>query len=310
MGISASVGRGGVNHPADVTYVQQLLNQISLSRGGPNPPFMLLGAAGDNLNAAILRFQQANCSGIADGRIDPGGPTIRQLTAMADASDGPPVLDPMSDQPPSFVPGVLDMDVKAKFTLPGFFSAVRSAFPHATPWTFKSSAGVSAGASVVAGAWGFLYLSNSTNTKETPDPTLFFAAVGLGLSASPASGSFSTPSMYSRGIGSIWTSSPVNLKAEDMAGSMLMMSASATPLAPAGSPDGVGLSLYFLNLPNPAMALIKLLEGPSSLYAWFQAGGATQTKAVGMMFGVSKSTPDAGISAIGGWAHLQSAWIL
>lgn len=88
MGISASVGRGGVNHPADVTYVQQLLNRIALNRGGPNPPFMLFGTPGDKLNQAILRFQQANCPGIADGRIDAGGRTLSQLTSMANALGG------------------------------------------------------------------------------------------------------------------------------------------------------------------------------------------------------------------------------
>jgi hypothetical protein len=200
-----------------------------VSRGGPNPPFMLFGAAGGNLNAAILRFQQANCSGVADARIDPTGPTIRQLTAMANATGGPPVYDPASGDPPQFVPGVLDMDVKAKFTLGGIVSALRDSFPHATPWSFTSSAGISAGASIVAGAWGFLYLRNS-NTQETP--TLAYAAAGFGKSVGGASGSFSTPSMFSTGIGSIWTRRPGNLKAAEMAGSMIILSASS------GRPSG------------------------------------------------------------------------
>jgi peptidoglycan hydrolase-like protein with peptidoglycan-binding domain len=289
MGLRGSVGRGGINYPADVTYVQQLLNRVAANRGGPTQPFMLLGTPGDNLNGAILRFQQANCFGVADGRIDADGPTIRQLTAMANVQAGP-VNGPTSDQPPQFVPGVLDMDVKARFTIAGIVSALRSAFPHATPWTFA------------------LYVANSdTNVTRT----LSFAAAGLGISVAPASGSYSTPSMYSRGIGSIWSSFPGELKAEDMAGSLMIMSASAAPLSPsAGAANGVGLSIYFLSLPNPVMAVKKVLEGPSSLYAWFRAGGAAQNKGVGIMFGVMKSTPDAGVSAIGGWAHLKTTWIL
>lgn len=307
MEIRASVGRGGMNLPADVTYVQQLLNRIAVHQGGPNQPFMLFGAPGDNLNRAILRFQQANCPGVADGRIDAGGQTIRQLTAMANVQAGP-VSDPSSDQPPQFVPGVLEMDVKAKFTLAGIVSALRSAFPHATPWTFSSSAGVTAGADVALGAYGVLYLANA-NTNAPPR-SLYFAAAGLGISVAPASGSYSTPSMYSRGIGSIWSSCPGDLKAEDMTGSLMIFSASAAPLSPSVGANGVGLSLYFLSLPNPMMAVKKVLEGPSSLYAWFRAGGAAQNKAVGIMFGVMKSTPDAGVSAIGGWAHLKTTWIL
>jgi hypothetical protein len=303
MGISASVGRGGVNHPADVTYVQQLLNRIALNRGGPNPPFMLFGTPGDKLSQAILRFQQANCPGIADGRIDAGGRTLSQLTSMANALGGA-VDDPGAGPVPKFVPGVLD-DIKPKFSLDKILSALKSVFPHPTPWSFNSSAGLSVGAPFTAGAWGWLYLKRS-NPDETP--SLSFAAAGIGVSVAPVSAAYSTPSMYSRGIGSIWTSSPVNLKAADMAGSLLILNVSTAPIV-AGYP-AIGVSIYLLNLPNPGMALVKILEGPSSLYEWFHAGGTT-ARALGVMVGVAKSTPDIGsISLVGGWSHLRTGWIL
>ena len=67
--ISASVGRGGVNRPADVKLVQKVL----LARGQAD----LLAATGvcdGKTVAAIVAFQAAFMRA-PDGKIDPGGTT-------------------------------------------------------------------------------------------------------------------------------------------------------------------------------------------------------------------------------------------
>ena len=86
--ITRSVGAGGVNKPADVTEVQQLLNQVPVAQGGAAPPFLLFGTCNSATLAAILRFQKMQVPAFADGRIDPGGPTLAKLNKLA-AGPGP-----------------------------------------------------------------------------------------------------------------------------------------------------------------------------------------------------------------------------
>ena len=79
--ISGSVGRGGRNFPAaDVMTVQYLLNCVPGSQGGPTPELVVDGVVGPKTIAAIEGFQRKN-TGIADGRVDPGGATLRALQA-------------------------------------------------------------------------------------------------------------------------------------------------------------------------------------------------------------------------------------
>ena len=85
--ISASVGRmGGVNRPPDVKTVQELLNQVPVSDGGPRTPLIENGLCGQDTIDAIQKFQLHHFGWRgADGRVDPGGPTLRKLNEY----DGP-----------------------------------------------------------------------------------------------------------------------------------------------------------------------------------------------------------------------------
>jgi Putative peptidoglycan binding domain len=85
--ITAPVGRlGGVNRPADVKTVQELLNQVPSTSGGPRPLLDPDGQSGPKTIAAIQAFQlhHFGWSG-ADGRVDPNGQTLAKLNEF----DGP-----------------------------------------------------------------------------------------------------------------------------------------------------------------------------------------------------------------------------
>ncbi len=93
VAISGSVGVGGRNLAADVKAIQAALNDIPPADGGADPKLAVDGIAGPKTNRAIARFQQRNI-GWSDGRIDPGGPTLkainaRRLISRAYAKGGP-----------------------------------------------------------------------------------------------------------------------------------------------------------------------------------------------------------------------------
>lgn len=94
--IAQSVGRmGGVNQAEDVRTVQELLNGVPASDGGPATPLPVTGVCSPALVTAIQRFQLRHFgwSG-ADGRVDPEGPTLRTLNEYA--ADGPnPYANPV-----------------------------------------------------------------------------------------------------------------------------------------------------------------------------------------------------------------------
>ncbi len=77
--ITGSVGLGGRNFPPnDVLTVQFLLNCVPIENGGPDPELVLDGITGPKTIRAIQQFQKANF-GFFDGRVDPGGRTLRAL---------------------------------------------------------------------------------------------------------------------------------------------------------------------------------------------------------------------------------------
>jgi hypothetical protein len=79
--ITAPVGRlGALNLMSDVKVVQELLNQVPMASGGPNLKLIVNGNCGTDTNDAIQCFQMRHFgfSG-ADGRVDPGGPTLKKL---------------------------------------------------------------------------------------------------------------------------------------------------------------------------------------------------------------------------------------
>ncbi len=78
--ISASVGRGGVNRQADTVTIQELLNRVPVSSGGPTPLLDVDGLCGPITTSAIQNFQLKQWGwALADGRVDPAGPTLARL---------------------------------------------------------------------------------------------------------------------------------------------------------------------------------------------------------------------------------------
>lgn len=87
--ISAAVGRGAASfNPTDVLTVQYLLNCVPSGSGGPQPELVLDGICGPKTTGAIERFQNWQL-GFADGRVDPGGKTIRALQQFDPAPNQP-----------------------------------------------------------------------------------------------------------------------------------------------------------------------------------------------------------------------------
>jgi peptidoglycan hydrolase-like protein with peptidoglycan-binding domain len=77
--ITASVGRGGANRRNDVQVVQSLINQ-NIGQLVPLAPLRVDGIAGPSTISAIEEFQRRIVKlAMADGRIDPNGPTWQKL---------------------------------------------------------------------------------------------------------------------------------------------------------------------------------------------------------------------------------------
>jgi peptidoglycan hydrolase-like protein with peptidoglycan-binding domain len=71
-----------------VVTVQFLLNCVPVQQGGPQPELVMDGIAGPKTNRAIEVFQLRNL-GFADGRVDPGGRTLRALQQFDPAPNQP-----------------------------------------------------------------------------------------------------------------------------------------------------------------------------------------------------------------------------
>jgi hypothetical protein len=78
--LKASVGSNGTNNKLDVTYIQKLLNGHSFAKLNVNMQLLEDGICGKKTIATITKFQ-VEVVGIAkpDGRVDPGGRTIKIL---------------------------------------------------------------------------------------------------------------------------------------------------------------------------------------------------------------------------------------
>lgn len=87
--ISASVGKGAVNHKDDSVTVQELLNGVPPEQGGPAPPLKVDGLPWQKTIAAIQHFQKVALGHKwPDGRVDPGGKTLAKLNEF----DEPPLV--------------------------------------------------------------------------------------------------------------------------------------------------------------------------------------------------------------------------
>lgn len=99
--ISKSVGRGGVNRRPDVLTVQKLIN-ANLGKLTPLAPLEEDGLNGPKTIGAITEFQRRVVRmSKPDGRVDPGGKTLRTLNQGAPASSEPEV----EPTPPANVSG-------------------------------------------------------------------------------------------------------------------------------------------------------------------------------------------------------------
>lgn len=88
--ITTTVGGRFSARSDDTFIVQQMLNAIPLSAGGPVESLKLDGICGAKTRAAISRFQSRNL-GFADDRVDPNGRTIQALVAMIQDSPAIPL---------------------------------------------------------------------------------------------------------------------------------------------------------------------------------------------------------------------------
>ena len=81
--IRGSVGRFGQNNAADARTIQNALNGVAQSQGGPLPQLKVDGVAGPKTIAAIEKFQRAQFPGLTpDGLISPAKRTIDRLNAL------------------------------------------------------------------------------------------------------------------------------------------------------------------------------------------------------------------------------------
>ncbi|MFM2052066.1 MAG: hypothetical protein RL456_103 [Pseudomonadota bacterium] len=110
--IQSGVGRQGLNARADQETVQALLNRVPVEEGGASPRLQApvtdrrIGAP---LQAAIDRFQARQFdTRFRDGRIDPGGPTLRLLNALAGEGPG------LRHHAGGARPGVIDFEQPAQ----------------------------------------------------------------------------------------------------------------------------------------------------------------------------------------------------
>ena len=82
--IEKSVGINGHNMAPDVITVQELLDDVPPAEGGPNPLLKVDGKCGPKTKAAIQQFQLKHFGWkLADGRVDPDGPTLATLNEIA-----------------------------------------------------------------------------------------------------------------------------------------------------------------------------------------------------------------------------------
>jgi len=80
--IEKSVGIGGANLRSDVLAIQKLLNRIAPEDGGPAIMLGEDGWIGEKTNRAIHDFQRFHKTG-TDTRVDPNGPTLAKMNAVA-----------------------------------------------------------------------------------------------------------------------------------------------------------------------------------------------------------------------------------
>jgi len=120
--IDGSVGTGGANKAENVRLVQRLLNDARAREGGQQ--LKVDGVAGPLTNAAILQYQRAHALE-ADGRVDRGGRTLKQLVDAHLASLQAGVIAPYLVRGALDTVPSLDKDTIAS-VVHDYFSSLRS----------------------------------------------------------------------------------------------------------------------------------------------------------------------------------------
>lgn len=91
--MTAEVGTGAANIPADVATVQYLLNCVPVSHGGPIKQLKIDGFAGVVTTEAINRFQKVRF-GASESRVLPNGKTFNELKRFDLSPFSAPVVVP------------------------------------------------------------------------------------------------------------------------------------------------------------------------------------------------------------------------
>jgi hypothetical protein len=114
--INGSVGEKGKNDPRDVKTVQRLLNKHTIP---PLRPLSVDGFAGKNTIDAIRQFQTVVMEmRHPDGRVDPGGKTIRRLNRGTDPEPSPKKEPLAEKKKPTAQSRKADREKRRKFVDP------------------------------------------------------------------------------------------------------------------------------------------------------------------------------------------------
>jgi peptidoglycan hydrolase-like protein with peptidoglycan-binding domain len=138
LSISAPVGVGGRNVADDVRTIQQALNEVPASAGGPVPPLAVDGIAGPKTQRAISTFQLKQL-GWADGRVDTDNVTIARLRQLQGGAPGDSGSGDGASGPPAGKAGkrVSAAPVKVPHN-PFIMPQVYASLPDVRSWIFRA----------------------------------------------------------------------------------------------------------------------------------------------------------------------------
>ena len=306
VAISGPVGRrwrtqNVLNAPPDQEAIIDLLMAISLTQGGQREAWRERPARGIDgycpqiLADAIWEFQAFwKRQGVfrnIDGVIDPDGNTLKQLNKLVAANPTP--VRPAPGPKPAPAPAPLP---RQTVPLDPTITWLDRVFSYSTPWTFTGSAGGGGGLFGIAGGAGFVDVKNSQRQRENGRIDFAVGGVSFGPEALEFSLSYSTPSMWSTGIGKIRARTSQPLTVEDMTGPLAILSFAFMPGQVTFNRGGT-LTLYFLGLPYVS-TIGSLWAGP---IAWL-SNAATLARAMGTMAGEGRGI-DVGVSLLTGYGR-------
>ncbi len=178
-----------------------------------------------------------------------------------------------------------------------FTRGLQATFGFPTDWNFSGSSGAGAGLFVFSGGGGTIDFSQAGVTKG--GVSYRFLGGTIGLDGGPDfTFTFSTPTMWSAGVGNIRSRTADPLTLDDFAGPMFIFSFTATSPV---TPTGKSMTIYMLGVPT-IIAVGGLLYPPMMLSCASQA--ANTAKAIGVMLGDVVGV-DASVTIAPGYARLR-----